>query len=124
MTTTDQINALQGHVKQHTPVSGVPTRVWVADVITVNPDGTVNCQPVASRASKVNVPVPDAYVPQLGDRVIVTDINGDRQSPVVIATLVRAGVPSVTGSRSSGAALQNLLAVLAAANLIVDNTTP
>lgn len=123
MTVTDQLSELQGHHAPHVPVSGVPTKIWAADITAVNPDGTVACQPVWSRASKDRVPVPDSYSPTIGDRVLVTNLGGDRQQPIVLCPLTRHTIPSVTGSRSSGAALENLLAVLSAANLIVDDTT-
>lgn len=123
MTTTHRLQALQDHVVKPTPVAGNPTRIWLADVSVVHQDGTVTCQPVSGRATKVNVPVLEPYVPHTGDRVAVTNINGDNQSPLVLGVLARTSIPAVTGSRSGGAALTSLLTILADLNLIVDHTT-
>lgn len=124
MSNTDDLTALQGHVVKPTPTGGVPTKIWPADVTTVNPDGTVDIQPTTGRASKVNVPVPDTYQPKVGDRVLVTNLLGEPQYPAVLGCLTHAGgVPKVTGSRSSSAALESLLTALAGLGLIVDNTT-
>jgi hypothetical protein len=123
MTVTDQLSELQGHHSPHIPVSGVPTKIWAADITAVNPDGTIDCRPVWSRAGKARVPVPDSYQPAVGDRVLVANLGGDHQLPIVVCPLTRTNVPSVTGSRSSGAALESLLAVLVGLNLIDDDTT-
>lgn len=124
MSTTRDLQDLGGHHRRHTPVDGDPTRIWHGDIRAVEPDGTVTVAPVYGRAGKVNVPCPDTYVPRVGDRVLCGDVNGDRQTPIVIAVITRsAGPPVITGSRASGAALTNLLAALAAAHIIVDHTT-
>lgn len=122
MSTTDQINQLQGHVAPEIPTSGRATRLWVADVVTVNPDGTVDVQPVQSRATKIGVPVPGAYKPAVGDRVFVADLNGDPRVPIVLGALTTT-TPTVTGSRGANVALASLLTKLDSLGLINDNTT-
>lgn len=66
------------------PVVGVPTRVTRAEVVTVNDDGTVDVRPTRSRASKASVPVAYGYTPAVGHIVIVCDLDGDPQTPVVL----------------------------------------
>lgn len=122
MTHTDQLNVLQGHANPSAPSSGVPTRIWQADVVAVNPDGTVDCQPVKGRSTKVSLAVPGTYQPTIGDRVLVTDLDGDPRTPAVLTPL-SITPPTITGSRGGNAALTNLLTALAAAGLIVNHTT-
>lgn len=87
-TTTQLIAAMQDTSVQPTiGGSGVPARVWAATVTVVNLDGTVDVQPLGSRATKVSVPLLKGYTPTVGDTVVVVDLGGDPQRPAVIAVL-------------------------------------
>jgi len=122
MSSTDNLNAMQGHVAPSRPTNGTPTRVWAADVVAVHPDGTVNAQPVQSRATKVNVQVPVLYKPAVGDRILITDLNGDPQIPVMVGIL-SGSRPTVTGAKGGNVALASLITALANLGLVTDNTT-
>jgi hypothetical protein len=105
MTVTDQLSELQGHHSPHIPVSGVPTKLWAADITAVNPDGTIACQPIWSRAGKDRVPVPGSYEPTVGDRVLLANLGGDHQLPIVITALTSAITSSSPPSGPAGGAL-------------------
>ena len=67
------------------------------------------------------LPAKGAY-PQIGEQWLITKSNG--YTPWRFESIINAPPPPViTGSRSSGAALTNLLAALSAMGLIVDETT-
>lgn len=120
--TTDLLNDLQDHAARPHPVPGIPTRIWAANLVVVHPDGTVDIEPVQSRAVKNGVQVPNWYKPHVGDQVLACDLNGNQQTPIVICPLAIT-IPTVTGSRSGGAALTSLLTALASWGLIINNTT-
>ena len=126
MTHTDHLNALQGQAHSEHPASGKPTRIWPADVVTVNPDGSVDCQPLYGRGTKVAVPVPSNYNPSVGDRVLVCDLNGDPRVPLVLGLFNRTR-PTVTGAKSNTAgsipALASLMTELAELGLVTDQTS-
>jgi hypothetical protein len=144
MSTADQLSALSGHHTPDVPVGGGhPARLWAADVVTVNPDGTVDVQPISSRASKAQVQTPAWYSPSIGDRVLMSDLGGDHRLPIVIGVLssgaVRWGAthlaffgapdasqPTLTYSRSGAGettAVAALRQALATVGLVRDNTT-
>lgn len=58
--------------------------IWLAEVVTVNGDGTVDVRNLRSRATRQRVPGLRGYSPAPGDRVIVADMHGDPQLPQVI----------------------------------------
>ena len=69
------------------PAVGEPSALRLAEVKTVNEDGTVDVRMVTSRAARFAVPYPRWYAPQPGERVLVQDIDGDPDRPVVVAPL-------------------------------------
>lgn len=119
----DELSYLQGHVHPGHPSRGTPARTWLAEVITINPDGTVDARPVNSRATKIGVQIPGGYAPTLGDMVLITDVGGDPRQPIVVQPITRT-IPTVTGAKTGNTPLVlSLLAALRDLNLIDDQTT-
>lgn len=97
--TTERLAILQDAMVRPTlQAPGVPVRLWAAQVVVVNPDGTVDVQPVSSRSTKVAVPVAVGVTPTVGDLVVVTEMAGDPQAPLVLAALDAAAVPAPAGA--------------------------
>lgn len=115
--------------------SGRPSRIQIAQVVNVNADGTIDAKLLTSRTTKVKVPVPLSWAPQRGERCLLADRDGDPNQPISLGffapadgslkgpTTRPATKPTVTGSRGGNAALTSLLAALASAGYITDNTT-
>lgn len=90
---TDQF----GQVMPPTPVKGNVTRVWEGQVVSVEPGGMVSVQKANSRSARHRVKVPLGYTPTLGDRLLLTDLDGNRQYPAILQVLSAA-----VGSLTSG----------------------
>lgn len=119
------------------PVAGLgDARVQIAEVVAVNGDNTLDARPITRRALKAHIPYPTAWVPQIGERCLIANRDGDPRQPICLGhfapkngslagPVTRSGnsKPTVTGSRGGNAALTSLLSGLAGAGLIVDNTT-
>lgn len=69
--------------------SGGPTAY---EVVTVNGDGTVDLRNRQGRATRSRVPGIAGWTPSEGDIVIAVDLNGNPQTPAVIA-VQRCAVP-------------------------------
>lgn len=76
-----------GALAPPTSVAGAPSSMTTGEVVTTNADGTVDVRPTNGRATKASVPVIATYAPGLGDRVVLTDLDGDPNTPVVLAVL-------------------------------------
>ena len=85
----DELDILQGAANPPHPTRGHPTRIWLAEVVTVNPDGTVDCRPQLSRGTRMRCAVPHGYTPQLKDMVLLTDLHGSPHTPIVITLMSR-----------------------------------
>lgn len=76
-----------GPVDPPTNVKGRPSRMQKAAVVTLNPDGTVDAKLRTSRAVRVSVPVfLNGAAVALGDEVILVDLDGDPNTPAIIAS--------------------------------------
>lgn len=96
----------QGKSAQLVSVHGRPTGLREGVVCSVEAHGAIGVQMTTGRAGVVEAAVPTWYRPQVGDKVLVGELNGNPAMPVVIAP--RAGdlavyAPSVntTGKTSA-----------------------
>lgn len=96
-----------GPIDPPKPFGGTETRLYECSVANVQADGTADLAPVAGRAGKMGVRVPEWYSPSLGDRVLVADLNGDPLRPVVAGVLSASpGTPEIVlSSRGAGIVL-------------------
>lgn len=76
-----------GPVDPPLSVRGQAAPLRAAQVTVVNADDTVDVRLLKSRAGRHQVPVVTGLTLAAGDRVIVTDLDGDPNTPVVIAAL-------------------------------------
>lgn len=67
-----------------TRTTGAPTRIQVAEVVTVNNDGTIDAKLLASRTVKTGVTVPPWWLPAAGERCLLADADGDVQRPICL----------------------------------------
>lgn len=66
-------------------VTGQPSRVQVAQVVAVNADdGTIDASPLNGRATKTHIDYPTWWVPQMGERCLIGDRDGDPRQPVCL----------------------------------------
>lgn len=63
---------------------GLPTRIQIAAVVAVHTDGTIDARLLTSRAVKANVEVPRWWAPQVGERCLLADVDGDKQRPICL----------------------------------------
>lgn len=77
---------------------GEPTLVWEGEVVAVNANGTVDVRSRLTRAGKIHVPVLGIYTPTIGDRVLMSNLNGDAQTPVCLGPLTRIGATPMDGA--------------------------
>lgn len=83
-------------------VTGQPSRLQQGEVVTVNTDGTVDVRPSNGRGTKTSIEVPTWYLPSSGDRVLVGDLDGDPQRPIVVTVLSGAAGASVGTTPADG----------------------
>ncbi len=79
---------------------GAAAPVTRAQVTVVNADGTVDVSLANSRAGRVAVPAPTWWIPAVGDQVLLTNIDGDQQRPVIVAPISTAagGIPGLAAA--------------------------
>jgi hypothetical protein len=118
-------------------VRGEPSRIQLAYISTINADGTVDVRMLGRTATKSTLEVPRWYKPAQGDRILVTDIDGDHCRPMVLGFVSDANgssngpqggfhnpsPPTVTGSKGGNAALGSLMTALSNLGLVIDHTT-
>lgn len=66
---------------------GRPAPIVAARVTTVRTDGRVDVRLEKSRASRIRAIVPVGYTPAVGDRVAVTNLDGNPNTPIILAAL-------------------------------------
>lgn len=96
-----------GPIDPPKPFGGGETRLYECAVANVQGDGTADLAPLAGRAGKMGVRVPEWYSPAVGDRVLAADLNGDPLRPVIAVVLSSdPGTPEVVmSSRGAGITL-------------------
>lgn len=76
-----------GPIDPPTPVKAAPTAAVEAVVVTLNPDGTVDCKHRDGRTVKIGVAPPAGVTLAIGDRVALADLHGDAQKPAIVQVL-------------------------------------
>jgi hypothetical protein len=118
-------------------VRGTPSRIQRAFVTVVKADGTVDARMIGRALTKSTLEVPRWYKPTKGDQILVADIDGDQNRPIVLGFISDAkgsskgpqgefhnpNPPKVTGSKGANAALTSLMKALSELGLVVDETT-
>lgn len=73
--------------------TGQATGLRIGEVFAVNADGSVDVRMVTSRATRTRAQCPDTFTATVGDRVLVADIDGAKDQPVVVAALTTTARP-------------------------------
>lgn len=81
------MTSLTGPINPPNYVAGQPSRLLLCEVVTLNPDGTVDVRPINGRATKVAVPVAAGVQVGHGNRVVLAELDGDVNKPVVLSAL-------------------------------------
>lgn len=93
-----------------TPVTGKPTRLREAIITSLNKDGTVAARSRVGRKVWEGLPVPSWYGVAVGDLVLVANIDGSSQRPIVICPVSTKAnsAPQVTSGFSGEVPLAKL----------------
>jgi hypothetical protein len=75
-------------------VRGTPSRIQRAFVAVVKSDGTIDARMIGRTLTKSTLEVPAWYKPAKGDQILVADIDGDQNRPIVLQAVSGAGVTS------------------------------
>ncbi|HWT91807.1 MAG TPA: hypothetical protein VN238_02335, partial [Solirubrobacteraceae bacterium] len=59
-----------------------PSSLQAAEVVLLNPDGTIDVRVTTSRATRANVPLATGGPVSVGEHVVIGHLDGDPQTPV------------------------------------------
>lgn len=88
----NDIAGLQQHRGLPQPATGRSTGLVEYEVVAIHTNGTLDARAVSRRTTEVAARYPRWYEPQLGDRVLVAELQGDERMRVVLqAMCTKAG---------------------------------
>lgn len=93
----NDISALQGSRSLGQPGNGRATGLIECEVVAVHAHGTLDAKAIGRRAVTVSARYPRWYEPQLEDRVLVAELQGDERMRVVLQAMSTksGGAPKV-----------------------------
>ena len=93
----NDIDRLQGVRGLTRSTAGAATGLREAEVVTIHPHGTLDARMTAGRAVTVGARYPIWYEPQIGDRVLLGELQGDERMRVVLQAMntKTGGAPKV-----------------------------
>ena len=80
----DRLQGVRGLARSN---SGAATGLREAEVVTIHPHGTLDARMTAGRAVTVGARYPLWYEPQIGDRVLLGELQGDERMRVVLQAM-------------------------------------
>jgi hypothetical protein len=93
----NDIHGLQGARGLPSPATGAATGLAEYEVLVVHSNGTLDAKAISRRAVEISARYPLWYEPQLGDRVLIAELQGDERMRVVLQVMCTktAGPPKV-----------------------------
>jgi hypothetical protein len=93
----NDIKALHGVRGLPEPITGASTGLREWEVVAIHANGTLDARSVKGRSVTVAVRYPRWWEPQLGDRCVLGELQGDERQRVVLQVLCTktGGTPKV-----------------------------
>lgn len=87
MLRANDIHLLQNQRSLQRPITGASSGLQEGEVVVVHKNGTLDARAAIGRSGVIGVRYPRWYAPQIGDRVLISELYGDERMRVVTQVL-------------------------------------